>query len=148
MTHFSFARTWAVFVKEFQQILRDRLTFGMIVGIPILQLVLFGYAINSDPKQLPTAVVAAEQGPLVRGLVTALQNTGYFRVVQSGGSEADADAAMARGEVQFVIVVPPGFERELLLEYMRMVLANLARDTRVCDGAKPSEDLPSPTRSV
>ena len=114
MTHFSFARTWAVFVKEFQQILRDRLTFAMAVGIPILQLVLFGYAINSDPKQLPTAVVAAEQGPLVRGLVTALQNTGYFRVVQSGGSEADADAAMARGEVQFVIVVPPGFERELL----------------------------------
>ena len=81
MRHFSLARTWAVFVKEFQQILRDRLTFAMAVGIPILQLVLFGYAINSDPKQLPTAVVAAEQGPLVRSLVTAMQHTGYFRVV-------------------------------------------------------------------
>ena len=69
MNRFSFARTWAVFVKEFQQILRDRLTFGMAVGIPILQLVLFGYAINSDPKQLPTAVVTAEQGPLVRSLL-------------------------------------------------------------------------------
>ena len=114
MRHFSLARTWAVFVKEFQQILRDRLTFAMAVGIPILQLVLFGYAINSDPKQLPTAVVAAEQGPLVRSLVTAMQHTGYFRVVQSGGSEAQADAALARGEVQFIVVVPPDFERALL----------------------------------
>ena len=84
MRHFSLARTWAVFVKEFQQILRDRLTFAMAVGIPILQLVLFGYAINSDPKQLPTAVVTAEQGPLVRSLLTALQHSDYFRVVQTG----------------------------------------------------------------
>ncbi|MBN9406172.1 MAG: ABC transporter permease [Burkholderiales bacterium] len=114
MNRFSFARTWAVFVKEFQQILRDRLTFAMAVGIPILQLVLFGYAINSDPKQLPTAVVTAEQGPLVRSLLTALQHSDYFRVVQTGGSEAQADAAMARGELQFIVVVPPGFERELL----------------------------------
>ncbi len=114
MNHFSFARTWAVFVKEFQQILRDRLTFAMAVGIPILQLVLFGYAINSDPKQLPTAVVTAEQGPLVRSLLTALQHSDYFRVVQSGGSERQADAAMARGELQFIVVVPPGFERQLL----------------------------------
>ena len=114
MRHFSLARTWAVFVKEFQQILRDRLTFAMAVGIPILQLVLFGYAINSDPKQLPTAVVTAEQGPLVRSLVTALQHTQYFRVVQTGGSEAQADEAMARGQVQFIVVVPPGFERDLL----------------------------------
>ncbi|CAM5793796.1 ABC transporter permease [Ottowia pentelensis] len=114
MSRFSFARTWAVFVKEFQQILRDRLTFAMAVGIPILQLVLFGYAINSDPKQLPTAVVTAEQGPLVRSLITALQHSDYFRVVQTGGSEAQADAAMARGELQFIVVVPPGFERELL----------------------------------
>ena len=114
MNRFSFARTWAVFVKEFQQILRDRLTFGMAVGIPILQLVLFGYAINSDPKQLPTAVVTAEQGPLVRSLVTALQHTQYFRVVQTGCSEAQADEAMARGQVQFIVVVPPGFERDLL----------------------------------
>ena len=114
MSRFSFARTWAVFVKEFQQILRDRLTFAMAVGIPILQLVLFGYAINSDPKQLPTAVVTAEQGPLVRSLITALQHSDYFRVVQTGGSEAQADAAMARGDVQFIVVVPPGFERALL----------------------------------
>ncbi len=114
MSRFSLARMAAIFVKEFQQILRDRLTFAMAVVIPILQLVLFGYAINSDPRQLPTAVVAADQGPLVRSLVAALQNTGYFRVVRTGGSEAQADAAMARGEVQFIVVVPPDFERTLL----------------------------------
>ena len=114
MSRFSFARMAAIFVKEFQQILRDRLTFAMAVVIPILQLVLFGYAINSDPRQLPTAVVAADQGPLVRSLVAALQNTGYFRVVRTGGSQTQADAAMARGEVQFIVVVPPDFERTLL----------------------------------
>ncbi len=108
------ARIWAVFVKELQQMLRDRLTFAMAVGIPVLQLVLFGYAINTDPKNLPTAFVAAEQGPLSRTLLVALQNTGYFNVVASGLSEAEADERMARGELQFIIVVPPGFERELV----------------------------------
>jgi ABC-2 type transport system permease protein len=110
----SIARTAAVFVKELQQMLRDRLTFAMAVGVPILQLVLFGYAINTDPKGLPTAVVAAESGPLVRSLVAALQNTGYFRVVASGLPEAEADALLERGDVQFMIVVPPQFERALL----------------------------------
>ena len=114
MTRLSPARTLAVFIKEFQQMLRDRLTFAMAVGVPILQLVLFGYAINTDPKGLPTAVVAAEAGPLTRSLVAALQNTGYFRVTHSGIGEARADALVERGEVQFVVVIPPGFERDLL----------------------------------
>ena len=82
----SLRRAIAVFIKEFQQILRDRLTFAMAVMIPILQLVLFGFAINTDPKQLPTAIVAAEHGPLVRTLATAMQNTGYFDVVMNGVS--------------------------------------------------------------
>jgi ABC-2 type transport system permease protein len=86
----------------------------MAVGVPILQLVLFGYAINTDPKGLPTAVVAAESGPLSRSLVAALQNTGYFRVVASGIAEAEADALIERGEVQFMVVIPPEFERRLL----------------------------------
>ncbi|QTD44816.1 ABC transporter permease [Ottowia testudinis] len=110
----SAGRTAAIFFKEFQQILRDRLTFAMAVMIPVMQLVLFGYAINTDPKHLPTAIVAAGQGPLVRSLTTALQNTGYFDVVQTGGSEAAADEAMQRGQVQFIIAVPPRFERDLL----------------------------------
>ena len=110
----SVGRTAAIFIKELQQILRDRLTFAMAVMIPIMQLVLFGYAINTDPKHLPTAIVAAEQGPLVRSLTSALQNTGYFDVVQTDGSQRAADEAMQRGQVQFIVAVPPQFERDLL----------------------------------
>ena len=72
MKRFSVARTWAVFIKEFQQMLRDRLTFAMAVGVPVMQLILFGYAINTDPKGLPTAIVSADAGPMARSLVTAL----------------------------------------------------------------------------
>ena len=109
MSAFSLARTAAVFVKEFQQMLRDRLTFAMAVMIPVAQLVLFGYAINTDPKDLPLAVVTAEQGPITRSLVVALQNTGYFRVVANGVSESQADELLARGDAQFMLVLPPGF---------------------------------------
>lgn len=114
MSRFSPARTWAVFVKEFQQMLRDRLTFAMAVGIPILQLVLFGYAINTDPKGLPTAVVAADAGPQARSLVAALQNSGYFKVVHQGTSPAEADALIAAGQVQFVIEIPADFSRDVV----------------------------------
>ena len=110
---FSLARTVAVFVKEFQQMMRDRLTFAMAVLIPVLQLVLFGYAINTDPKNLPLVVAAAEQGPITRSLVVALQNTGYFRVVASGIAERDGDEMLARGQALFMLVLPPDFEREL-----------------------------------
>ena len=114
MTRLSWRRTLAVFVKEFQQMLRDRLTFAMAVGVPILQLVLFGYAINTDPKGLPTAVVASPGGPLTRSLLAALQNTGYFRIVATGLSEAEADRLIARGDVQFMVAIPPDFERRVL----------------------------------
>lgn len=114
MTRLSWRRTLAVFVKEFQQMLRDRLTFAMAVGVPILQLVLFGYAINTDPKGLPTAVVASQGGPLTRSLLAALQNTGYFRIVATGLSEAEADRLIARGDVQFMVAIPPDFERRVL----------------------------------
>ncbi|WP_372659559.1 ABC transporter permease [Hydrogenophaga sp.] len=114
MRWFSVARTWAVFIKEFQQMLRDRLTFAMAVGIPVLQLVLFGYAINTDPKGLPTAVVAADSGPLARSLVASLQNTGYFRLVHQGTSQADADNLLAEGLVQFIVVIPADFSRDVV----------------------------------
>ena len=114
MKWFSPARTWAVFIKEFQQMLRDRLTFAMAVGVPVMQLVLFGYAINTDPKGLPTAVVAADAGPLARSLVASLQNTGYFKLVHQGTSEAEADALLAAGEVQFMVVIPPDFSRDVV----------------------------------
>lgn len=114
MKRFSIARTWAVFIKEFQQMLRDRLTFAMAVGVPVMQLILFGYAINTDPKGLPTAIVSADAGPMARSLVTTLQNTGYFKVVSQGTSQRDADELLAEGEVQFMIVIPPDFSRDVV----------------------------------
>ena len=115
MNHrFSLARMWAVFIKEFQQMLRDRLTFAMAVGIPVLQLILFGYAINTDPKGLPTAVVSTDSGPLSRSIVAALQNTGYFRIDHTGTSEAEGDALIENGKAQFLIVIPPNFSRSVV----------------------------------
>jgi len=112
--HFSFARLWAIVVKEFVQMRRDRLTFGMIIGIPVVQLMLFGYAINGDPKQLPTAVLLADTSQQGRSLLSALKNSDYFRFVRELHTEAEADAALARGEVQFVVTIPENFGRNLL----------------------------------
>ena len=101
-------------VKEFQQVLRDRLTFAMAIGVPVMQLVLFGYAINNDPKGLPTALVAYDNGPLARSLVVAIQNTGYFHITAQPASEAQAERLLALGEVQFVIAIPPDFSRRVV----------------------------------
>ena len=98
--------------KEFIQLRRDRLTFAMLIGVPIMQLVLFGYAINSDPKQLPTAVVALDQSPLVRSIVRAAQNTDYFHIIEVG-AESEAERLIARGEVQFALVFPSDFSARL-----------------------------------
>ena len=111
---FSFARMFAVFVKEFQQMMRDRLTFAMAVGIPIIQLVLFGYAINTDPKGLPTVLVNADRGTLSQPIVSALENSGYFRITQQVDSEQQADRLIASGDVQFMVAIPADFTRRLV----------------------------------
>ena len=111
---FSVGRLLAVFIKELQQMLRDRLTFAMAVGVPVLQLVLFGYAINTDPKGLPTVLVADQSGPLARSLVAALQNTGYFHITHSTPSQTQAQDLVERGQVQFMVVIPPDFERAVV----------------------------------
>ena len=113
-TRFSLARALAIFIKEFQQMLRDRPTFAMAVGVPVLQLVLFGYAINTDPKGLPTAIVSTDTGPMSRSLLAAMQNTGYFRIVHQGQSEAEGDALVEDGEVQFLVVIPPDFSQRVV----------------------------------
>ena len=113
-THFSFARLWAIVIKDFVQMRRDRLTFGMIVGIPVVQLMLFGFAINGDPKHLPTAVLLADNSQCGRSLLSALKNSDYFRFVREVRSEAEAETALARGEVQFVVTIPENFSRNLL----------------------------------
>ena len=114
MKHFSFDRFWAVILKEFIQMKRDRVTFAMMVGIPLLQLVLFGYAINSDPKHLPTAIRDADQGPFSRTLVWSLRNSGYFEFVRETASESEAARLLQLGKVQFVVNIPADFTRDLL----------------------------------
>jgi ABC-2 type transport system permease protein len=111
---FSWARFWAIVVKEFVQMRRDRLTFGMMIGIPHNQLVLFGYAINSDPKHLPTAVLLQDNGPQGRTLLYAIQNSGYFDLVEQVKTERDAEEAIARGDVLFVITIPENFTRDFI----------------------------------
>ncbi len=113
MIGLSFGRLAAVMVKEFTQMRRDRLTFAMIVGIPILQLVLFGYAINADPKQLPAATLIRDHGPFSRAIVAALENSAYFRIVGAAASEAEAEALLAEGRVQFVIDIGADFSRRI-----------------------------------
>jgi ABC-2 type transport system permease protein len=110
---FSFARFIAVLLKEFVQVRRDRMTFGMMIGIPIVQLLLFGFAINSDPKHLPTAVMSADQSPFARALIAGLHNSGYFAIDGELTGEAAITEALAKGRVQFVIDIPAGFARAL-----------------------------------
>ena len=110
----SWSRWTGIIVKEFIQLRRDRLTFGMVVGIPILQLILFGFAINADPRQLPTAVLDADHSVYSRSLVQGLQNTGYFTVDHEVTTRARADDLLASGAVQFVVTVPAQFGRSLV----------------------------------
>jgi ABC-2 type transport system permease protein len=111
---FSVFRFWAIVVKEFIQMRRDRVTFGMMIGIPMIQLVLFGFAINADPKHLPTAVLMADYGPQGRTLLHAIQNSDYFEFVREVRSEQEGHDVLARGEAQFVVNIPHNFTRDLL----------------------------------
>lgn len=111
--YFSWARMWAVMAKEFVQVRRDRLTFAMMVGVPIMQLILFGFAINSDPKGLPTAVLAADNSVFSRSFVRALENSGYFKITRQAQSQAEVERLLAVGEVQFALTFPEDFSRRL-----------------------------------
>src|SRR5262245_35507064 len=111
---FSVARFWAMVVKEFVQMRRDRLTFGMMVGVPLLQLVLFGFAINSDPRHMSAAVLVSDNGPHGRTVLHAIKNSTYFDFVREVQTEQEAHDALARGEVQFVITIPQNFSRDLV----------------------------------
>jgi ABC-2 type transport system permease protein len=110
----SWARLVAVGRKEFVQTRRDRLTFAMMVMIPIIQLVLFGFAINSDPKHLPATVVSAEESEFSRSIEAALKNSDYFALEPGPVRIEEARRELALGDVQFVLQIPPGFERALV----------------------------------
>jgi ABC-2 type transport system permease protein len=106
-------KTWAMLVKEFIQLRRDRVSFAMIIVIPLVQLTLFGYAINTTPRDLPTAVLLQENTDLSRSILAALQNTKYFKVTQLPHSEAEVDQLLASGTVLFAVEIPANFERSV-----------------------------------
>ncbi|MGO3933188.1 ABC transporter permease [Rhodopseudomonas pseudopalustris] len=104
-------RTYAMLVKEFLQLLRDRVSFGMIIFMPVMQLLLFGYAINTTPRHLPTAVLLQEDTDLGRSILKALENTAYFRFTHEVHNVEQFDALLMSGQVLFGIEIPRGFER-------------------------------------
>ena len=110
---FSFTRWWGIVLKEFLQLKRDRLTFGMIVGLPVVQLLLFGYSINNDPKHMPATLVLGEQSQFTRSVEAALRNSEYFSIVGTM-TEKQAQHALTKGEVYFVVSIPADFSRRLL----------------------------------
>jgi ABC-2 type transport system permease protein len=111
---FSFQRLLGIITKEFTQMRRDRLTFAMMLGIPLIQLTLFGYAINSDPRHLPAAVLLADQGPQGRTLLYAMKNSTFFDFVHQVKTETEGRKLLERGQVQFVVSIPENFSRDLL----------------------------------
>ena len=106
-------KTWAMLVKEFIQLKRDRVSFAMIIVIPLVQLMLFGYAINTTPRDLPTAVLLQESTDLSRSILAALQNTKYFKVTKLPHSEVEVDELLASGTVLFAVEIPANFERSV-----------------------------------
>lgn len=111
---FSFARVYAILLKEFLQMRRDRVTLGMIVVVPLMQLLLFGFAINFNPKALPTAVSIDDPGVFSRSIVTALRNSSYFEVIAETNSPTAARQMLQEGKVLFVVEIPANFTRDIV----------------------------------
>ncbi|XZG70363.1 ABC transporter permease [Chitinibacteraceae bacterium HSL-7] len=114
MKRWSWLRWWGIVCKEFLQLRRDRVTFGMIIGVPIMQMLLFGFAINTDPRHLPLATLPHESTAITRSVIAALEHSRYFDYRGELPGEAAADAALQRGDVMFVLSFPPGFTRDVL----------------------------------
>ena len=106
-------RTGAMLLKEFLQLRRDRITFATMISIPLMQLVLFGYAINTVPRDLPTAVLVQESSDVSRTILKALENTRYFKVTRRVHDEDEFDRVLKSGQVLFGIEIPANFERNL-----------------------------------
>ena len=133
---FSFTRLAALLVKESIQMRRDRITFAMMIGVPLLQLMLFGFAINTDPKGLPAALVAPTQDRFTRAMVSALELTGYYRFIAPDATSEKAEEMIARGDVAFVVTVPSDFGRRIERGDRAQILIEAdATDPSVASGA-------------
>jgi len=113
MNGFSGTRVLAVMIKEVKQLTRDRLTYAMMLGVPVLQLLLFGYAINSEPRHLPTAVLVQENSVFARSIVGALDHSAFFDLVAQARSPVELNEMIRDGRVQFAVTVPGDFTRRV-----------------------------------
>ncbi|HTM78618.1 MAG TPA: ABC transporter permease [Devosia sp.] len=133
---FSLARLNALLAKEFIQMRRDRVTFAMMLGVPLMLLILFGFAINNDPKRLPAALLAMSSDQYSRAMVAALENTGYYRFDHMPETEAEADFLLARGDVSFVVTIPADFGRRVERgDHPQILIEADATDPSVASGA-------------
>lgn len=137
----NWTRLLAILLKEFRQLRRDRLTFAMMIVVPIIQLVLFGYAINTDPKHLPMAVLIADDSQFSRSFVAGLENSSYFQITKRIQSETEGNRLLAQGDVQFVLVIPSDFSRRMLRgEHPAMLMAADATDPAASGNALAALD--------
>ena len=136
MMGLSISRIMAILSKEFTQLVRDRLTYAMIIGIPVIQLLLFGYAINSDPKHLPTVVLVQDQGQFSRSLLGAMQRSDYFDIRYAARTPAEMHELIERGAVQFAITIPGDFTRKVVRRDNPQILVEAdASDPAATSGA-------------
>lgn len=133
---FSFRRLRALLRKETIQMRRDRLTFGMMLGIPLIQLLLFGFAINTDPKHLPAALVSPSEDRFTRAMVSALELTGYYRFVTTDATAVEAERMIERGDITFIVTMPSDFGRKIeRREPAELLIEADATDPSVASGA-------------
>lgn len=134
----SLGRIRAMIAKEFRQILRDRATLAIIAAMPLVLMLLFGYAINSNPRKLPTALVTHDSGEMTRSFLSAMQNTDFFKIVLITQNAEEASALMRGGVAQFIVEFPPDFERDLLKGESPKILLSI-------DATDPSSSVSAPS---
>lgn len=139
MSILSFARVKAVLIKEFVQMRRDRMTFAMMVGIPIMQLIMFGFAINSDPRNLPTALIDRDHSNFSRAIISAAENSTFMDITFRPKTDQDAEQLIREGKVNFIFIIPENFARDLVRgDKPQLLLVADATDPSATSGAANS----------
>jgi len=139
MSMISFARVKAVLIKEFVQMRRDRMTFAMMVGIPIMQLIMFGFAINSDPRHLPTALIDRDHSSFSRAIVNAAENSTFMDMAYRPKTDQEAEQLIREGRVNFIFIIPENFARDLVRgDNPQVLLVADATDPSATSGAANS----------
>ncbi|MBT5185353.1 MAG: ABC transporter permease [Kordiimonadaceae bacterium] len=139
MSMISFARIQAVLLKEFVQMRRDRMTFAMMVGVPIMQLIMFGFAINSDPRHLPTALIDRDHSTFSRSIIAAVENSTFMDIAYRPTTEDEAESLIREGKVNFIFIIPENFGRDLVRgENPQVLMVADATDPSATSGAANS----------